>query len=108
MPQAPQPPAFPSGSPAVKAGLFPLRRDRFGSLVRNRARRQDRRRRSERFGFVANPLVLRPDDLLAVGPLQSTNREMSTRDILKMIDEGIVHGRPAERADDRERLRREL
>jgi hypothetical protein len=37
--------------------------------------------------FIANPLVLRPNDLLAIGALKPPDRKMSARDILKMIDE---------------------
>ena len=56
----------------------------------------------------AQPLVLRPHRLPAVGALEPADGEVAAGHILEMIDEGVVHRRSAERAHDRQRLRGEL
>src|SRR6266481_9447445 len=53
-------------------------------------------------------LVFLSHGVLAVHPLEAANGEMAARHLLEMLDEGVVHGRPTDCADDRNGLRREL
>src|SRR5262249_7334616 len=46
--------------------------------------------------------------LLAVGALEATNGKVTSRHLLEMLDERIVHGSASERADERNGLSREL
>jgi hypothetical protein len=53
-------------------------------------------------------LVFLSHGVLAVHPFETANGEMAARYLLEMLDEGVVHGRPPDCADDRNSLRREL
>ena len=53
-------------------------------------------------------LVLLSHGVLAVHPFETANGEMAARYLPEMLDEGVVHSRPADCADDRNGLRREL
>jgi hypothetical protein len=48
---------------------------------------------------------LSPDSFLAVNSLKTPYREMASRHVLKMLNEGIVDGGAAKSADDRDGLR---
>ena len=59
-------------------------------------------------GASVNPLIFCPDRLFAVSALESSNRKMTSRYILKMFDERIIHGCASNRADYWKRLRSHL
>src|SRR6516165_3628487 len=60
------------------------------------------------FGLAAKPLVCGSDSTLAVATFEPAHHEMRTRQLLEVVDEGVVHRCTTERADDRHGLRCEL
>src|SRR5882724_387881 len=58
--------------------------------------------------LLGEALVFFLDTGFAVGSFEPANGEMASGHILEMLDEGVVHGGAAERADDRESLGRDF
>ena len=50
---------------------------------------------SGRFEFLGYAIIFRPDDVFAIGSFEPPHGEMTSRHFLKMLDEGVVHDRPA-------------
>jgi hypothetical protein len=56
----------------------------------------------------SDQVIFGADPLLAVDPLETAHRKMTTGDILEMLDERVVHRGTAEGADEGHGLRRNL
>jgi hypothetical protein len=48
-----------------------------------------------RFELLDYAIIFRPDDVSAIYSFKPTHHEMTSRHFLKMLDEGVVHDRPA-------------
>ena len=57
---------------------------------------------------AAKLVISRFYNIFAVTPFQSSHGEMRSRNLLKVVDECVIHRCAAERADDRHSLCREL
>src|SRR5262245_16422482 len=87
-----------------------------GAGEENRIRRLDqyvRRRLGAKIGRLASirpgeTLIFPMHEVLAIGPLEPANDEVAACDVLEVLDERVIHGGAAQRADHRDGLRRSL
>src|ERR1700730_1818279 len=72
-------------------------------------RTMERLLRASRLSAVLGEALIRlPHRLLAIGALEAANGKVASRHLLEMLDERVIHGSAAERADERNSLSREL